>query len=55
VKLTEPAKRGGKHASFNFGGVRGTLKVDPYLVENWLVGLYVMENAQMVEGAKPEL
>jgi hypothetical protein len=24
-------------------------------VENWLVGLYVMENAQMVEGAKPEL
>ena len=55
VKLVEPAKRGGKHASFNFGGVRGTLKVDPYLVENWLVGLYVMENAQMVEGAKPEL
>ena len=55
VKLTEPAKRGGKHASFNFGGVRGTLKVDPYLVENWLVGLYVMDNAQMVEGAKPEL
>ena len=55
VKLAEPAKRGGKHASFNFGGVRGTLKVDPYLVENWLVGLYVMENAQMVEGAKPEL
>ena len=55
VKLAEPAKRGGKHASFNFGGVRGTLKVDPYLVENWLVGLYVMDNAQMVEGAKPEL
>ena len=55
VKLVEPAKRGGKHATFNYGGVRGTLKVDPYLVENWLVGLYILENAKMIEGAKPEL
>jgi hypothetical protein len=29
--------------------------VDPYLVENWLVGLYILENAKMIEGAKPEL
>ncbi len=55
VKLLEPAKRGGRHAAFNFGGVRGTFRVDPYLVENWLVGLYILEGAQMVEGAKPEL
>lgn len=55
VKLLEPAKRGGRHATFNFGGVRGTLRVDPYLVENWLVGLYILEGARMVEGAKPEL
>jgi hypothetical protein len=55
VKLTEPAKRGGRHATFNFGGVRGTLKVDPYLVENWLVGLYILDDARMIEGAKPEL
>ena len=55
VKLLEPAKRGGRHATFNFGGVRGTLKVDPYLVENWLVGLYILDGAKMIEGAKPEL
>ena len=55
VKLLEPAKRGGRHAAFNFGGVRGTFRVDPYLVENWLVGLYILEGARMVEGAKPEL
>ena len=55
VKLLEPAKCGGRHAAFNFGGVRGTFRVDPYLVENWLVGLYILEGAQMVEGAKPEL
>jgi hypothetical protein len=55
VKLLEPAKRGGRHASFNFGGVRGTFRVDPYLVENWLVGLYILDGARMVEGAKPEL
>jgi hypothetical protein len=55
VKLLEPAKRGGRHAAFNFGGVRGTFRVDPYLVENWLVGLYILDGARMVEGAKPEL
>jgi hypothetical protein len=51
VKLLEPAKRGGRHAAFNFGGVRGTFRVDPYLVENWLVGLYILDGARMVEGA----
>jgi hypothetical protein len=40
---------------FNFGGVRGTLKVDPYLVENWLVGLYILDNATMIDGKAPEL
>jgi hypothetical protein len=24
-------------------------------VENWLVGLYLLEDAAMVEGARPEL
>jgi hypothetical protein len=55
VKLVEMAKRGGRHAMFNFGGVRGTLKVDPYLVENWLVGLYILDNATMIDGKAPEL
>jgi hypothetical protein len=40
---------------FNFGGVKGRLRVDPYLIENWLVGLYVLEDAEMVAGARPEL
>ena len=55
VKLHEPAKRSGAHATFNFGGIKGRLRVDPYLIENWLVGLYVLEDAAMVEGARPEL
>jgi hypothetical protein len=55
VKLTEPAKRGGKHATFNYGTVEGRLKVEPYLVENWLVGLYLLEDAQLKLGAQPEL
>ena len=50
VKLVDVAKRGGRHAMFNFGGIRGTLKVDPYLVENWLVGLYILDNAKMIDG-----
>ncbi|MFM9168637.1 MAG: hypothetical protein ACKOTD_00550, partial [Phycisphaerales bacterium] len=55
VKLLEPVKRSGAHATFNVGGVKGKLKIDPYLVENWLVGLYLLEDASMVEGARPEL
>jgi hypothetical protein len=55
VKLQEPAKRGGKHATFNFGAVEGRLKVEPYLVESWLVGLYLLEDAQLKPGAQPEL
>jgi hypothetical protein len=55
VKLLEPTKRSGAHAMFNFGGVKGRLRVDPYLIENWLVGLYVLEDAEMVAGARPEL
>jgi len=55
VKLLEPARRSSGHATFSFGGVRGRLRVDPYLVENWLVGLYVLEDASMIEGARPEL
>ena len=55
VKLLEPARRSTGHATFSLGGVRGRLRADPYLVENWLVGLYVLEDASMIEGAGPEL
>ncbi|MHC5026208.1 MAG: hypothetical protein ACYTGR_05525 [Planctomycetota bacterium] len=30
-----------------FGTVTGQLKVDPYIVNNWLVGLYLMEDAEV--------
>ncbi len=45
VKLVEPIKNTRRHANFTYGGVTGVLKVEPYLVENWLVGLYTMEGA----------
>ncbi len=38
----------GHYASF--GSVQGKFKIDPYLVNNWLVGLYVMEDATMEIG-----
>ncbi len=33
----------------SFGTVEGVLKVDPYEVSNWLVGLYIIENAKVTE------
>jgi len=46
VKLLEPVKPDRRHA-FNFGTVTGRLRVDPMLVENWLVGLYRLEEASL--------
>ena len=49
VRLSEPheVKRG---HTFSYGTVQGLLKVDPYLVNNWLVGLYLMEEASLKLG-----
>jgi hypothetical protein len=46
VKLAQELKGWKKH-TLNFGAVEGTLKVEPYLVENWLVGLYLLESAKV--------
>ncbi|MCE9618903.1 MAG: DUF3299 domain-containing protein [Planctomycetes bacterium] len=46
VKLATPVKPGRRH-TFNFGTITGKFKVDPYLVENWLVGLYQLESASL--------
>jgi len=46
VHLNEAVQRGPKH-SISFGTVTGRLKVDPYLIENWLVGLYILENSSL--------
>lgn len=44
VKLGTSMKGWKKH-TLNFGAVSGVFKVEPYLVENWLVGLYMLEGA----------
>lgn len=32
---------------FHYGSIIGTFKVDPYIVNNWLVGLYMIEEASL--------
>jgi hypothetical protein len=46
VRLTSPVQRGPKH-QINYGTVTGRLKVDPYLIEDWLVGLYILEESSL--------
>ena len=48
VRLQKAVKTGPKH-SFNYGTVSGRMKVDPYLIEDWLVGLYILEEADLVD------
>ena len=46
VRLAQSVSGWRRH-SINFGAIEGTMKVEPYLVENWLVGLYLMEDARI--------
>lgn len=46
VKLAEPASREQKLAID--GAVTGLIKVDPYLVKDWLVSMYIMDDARLV-------
>ncbi|MEY3144227.1 MAG: hypothetical protein RLY21_2720 [Planctomycetota bacterium] len=46
VKLSTEIKGWKKH-TFNFGALEGIFTVEPYLVENWLVGLYMMKDATL--------
>ncbi len=46
VHLMEPVNRKSGHTSA-FGTVMGRMKVDPYLIENWLVGLYILEESSI--------
>lgn len=32
---------------FHYGSITGTFKVDPYIVNNWLVGLFMIEEASL--------
>ncbi len=49
VGLNEAVMRGPKHA-ISFGSITGRLKVDPYLIEDWLVGLYLLEEGTLQPG-----
>jgi len=49
VMLDEPLKPSGgamgHQATSVYGQIEGTFKIDPYLVQGWLLGLYVIEDA----------
>ena len=49
VGLNDAVMRGPKH-SLSVGTITGRLKVDPYLIEDWLVGLYLLEEAKLEVG-----
>ena len=49
VGLNEAVMRGPKH-SITYGTITGRLKVDPYLIEDWLVGLYLLEEGTLQPG-----
>ena len=46
VALANPVPRSQRHA-ISFGTLTGRLQVSPYLVESWLVGLYLMDDAEI--------
>ncbi|MGA1044280.1 MAG: hypothetical protein ACO3ZY_03630 [Phycisphaerales bacterium] len=46
VKLDRPVVRTQMHA-IDYGAVVGVLEVEPYLVDDWLVGLYLMDDATL--------
>jgi hypothetical protein len=50
VGLNVAVRRGPKHG-LTYGTLTGRLKVDPYLIEDWLVGLYLLEEASLEVGS----
>jgi hypothetical protein len=53
VKLKKPVV--GEDRLRVSGGVKGILKVDPYLIKDWLVSLYLMDDGELVKEGKTEL
>lgn len=49
VRLSEPASLDGGEVT-PYGTIEGVFKVDPYLVNKWLVGLYLFEDATLDMG-----
>jgi hypothetical protein len=46
VKLDKAVPVGRRHAMV-FGSVEGVLRVEPYLVEQWLVGMYLLDGGTL--------
>ena len=53
VKLNRSVTFG--YSATGYGSIRGTMKIDPYVVSGWLMGLFVIENASYTSGAGEEL
>jgi len=49
VRLKEPMPNAGKQVA-NYGTLTGTIKVDPYVQNGWLLGMYVMEDGTIDAG-----
>jgi len=46
VKLSAPTDNSRRHI-VRVGTLEGVFRIDPYVVEKWLVGLYLLENARL--------
>ena len=44
VRLTAPPRNRQQRMAY-YGSVTGRLSVEPYLIDSWLVGLYLMDDA----------
>lgn len=53
VKLNRPVTFG--YSAVGYGAIKGTMKIDPYVVSGWLMGLYVIEDATYTSGEGEEL
>jgi hypothetical protein len=49
VRLAAAAPTSRRH-TMTYGAVTGKLSVEPYLVETWLAGLYIMDDAALDQG-----
>jgi|GEM_PF-2865478 len=47
VELKERVRVTGGHSQFNRGAVTGIFKTEPYLMDTWLLGLWVIEQAEV--------
>ncbi len=49
VQLTDPPSPDVRRFS-NYGAIEGIMRIDPYLINDWLIGLYLMEDATLRVG-----